>query len=210
MSDIVHDYQSGLAAAMLDEGVVRLGHSEDGSGITIHCDPDIVGKAGSQLQDIAAYGYAMTLRESGLMRAQELEPGVVTFSDLQPFVARVMKETLGRDWQWAEENPVIEDMETLASDDQPVLIFDGALDITSVELAKAANRQGRLVGMIALLDMQRGIREALRKQAGVQNVHTVIGLGDIIRYVLRTDRGPITQRECIAVMSQLDSSEGRS
>ena len=205
MSDLTRDYQSGLAAAMLDEGVVRLGHAEDGSGIAIHCDTEIMGQPGSALHDVAAFCYAMTLRESGLMQPEDARPGVITFSDMQPFVARVMKEAFGMDWEWADEHPVIEEIERLPAEDQPVVIFDATLDEASVELAKAANSQGKLVGVLALLDLQRGVREALRREAGVKQVFSVIGLADILRHVIRTDRGDISQRECIAVMRQLDA-----
>ena len=205
MSELTNDYRSGLAAAMLDEGVVTLGHTEDGGGVTVNCATEVMGPSGSRLQDVAAFCYALTLRESGLMAPEDSRPGVITFADMQPFVARVMKEALGIDWEWADEHPVIEEVEQLPAEDQPVVIFDATLDETSVELAKAANSQGKLVGVLALLDMQRGTREALRREAGVKQVFSVIGLADIIRHIMRTDRGDISQRECIAVMRQLDT-----
>lgn len=204
MSDIARDYRSGLAAAMLDEGVVRLGHSDDGYGVTVECDTAVMGKPGSQLHDIAAFGYSMTLRESGLLQPNSM-PGVVTFSPAQQFISRVMKEALGVDWQWADEQPTIEDVDLITPDLRPVVMLDTTLDESSVELAKAANRYGQLVGMVALLDMQKGARTALREEVGVDHIHSVITLGDILRYVLRANRGPVTQRECIVAMSQLEA-----
>lgn len=206
MNGFAESYQNGLAAAMLEEGVIRLEPSEDGHGVGVYVDKDVMGQPGSPLWEIAVFGLSAEVRKSGLVQDKDAAPGVVALDHMRPPVDRVIKEVSGRKQEWADEQPNIEEMDLLTAEYPPALIFDARLDESSLELAKAANRYGQVVGMIALLDMQqRGIRTALREEADVPSVFSVIRYGDVIRYMLRTNHSSLTQREYISILRSLDT-----
>ena len=130
-------------------------------------------------------------------------PSIIAFTGIRPMVTRLVHEAFGDDWMQAEVPRQAPDLAAPGASDRPVVLLDTVLDKRSVDFAKAARERSDVVGMVALLDTQKGNHEALQNEVGVRRVHAVVTLRDILFHILRADNGILTPRECISAMSDL-------
>lgn len=211
MSEIVPDYYSGLAEAMLDEGVIRFMRPDNDDGpLKLQYCANLMGPPGSQLFDIATVGYAMTFRTSGLMYANGRLPSIIATPSMRPSLLRVIKDAYGGELELGNRGLPSPDLEDDQADEVPAVIFDTSLDADSIEIVDRASQHNRVVGFIALLDLQQGARTDLKHAAGVNHVQSVITLQQVLRYAVRTERADLSPDECDELMDALDPAEAYS
>jgi len=144
-----------------------------------------------------------------LLQAGPRLPSILAFSGVRPLLTKIIKEAYGNDWHHTLGSLPMPDDTSDQQETPKIVMFATTLDGASVDFAREAGKYGKVIGTVALLDLQRGSRTELQR-AGVKNVSAVITLQHILRYALRGDRLGISQREGIKVLRSLNTQETQS